>query len=682
MIPRTYPSTFAPNGQQQMVVYFLTSVVGLQRWVDYIPVHLSDGGVENSYNNNGYINVAIVPSLGGTVQAWKDYIPVYQDAAATDAWQVSSVGYIPYNYSGFGDASLILDFTNGGALDSRVTFTRTTSGTYFNSSGILSNSPANFLTYSEQFNNVIWVKSRASITVNAVNSPDGTLTGDKLVEDTTASNTHFISQTVTNANAAYTYSVYVKAAERNVAFVGMTDGVTALVGAFVDLSTGALTNSTGGSWTSFSSTSTSVGNGWWRVSVTATRGAGTTTGCNIYPCLSAGSVAYTGDGTSGIYVWGAQLETGSTATNYIPTTTAINYAPRFDYNPTTLAPLGLLIEESRTNSLKYSQDFSNAAWTKFNTSLTSNAIVAPSGILEASLLTDNSTPAVEHFLEQSITTFTNQAYTQSIYVKAATASSFQLVVVAIGSSNTVSNIQFNQSAGVYVPAFQTSGLITSASATAVGNGWYRCSVVYTLNGTVTYHALRVYPFNLGSYAGTGIGHYFWGAQLEAGAFSTSYIPTTAAAATRAADNAVITGTNFSSWYNATEGTLCTSVVTATTTTVGAALSINDNTSSNAIQIYYFGSAQYQVVTGGVSQATLSASSTGTFKAAGTYKVNDFAASFNGAAATTDTSGTIPTVSQLRIGALGGGSSHLNGTIKYIAYYPLRLSNAELQRLTS
>ena len=394
--------------------------------------------------------------------------------------------------------SLSLNFTSG-VLDSRVTFTRASTGTYYNSSGVLTSAAinearfdynpttlaprgllieeqrANSLTYSEQFNNVIWVKSRASITANAVNSPDGTLTGDKLVEDTTASNTHFVSQTVTNANAAYTYSVYVKAAERNVAFVGMTDGVTALSGAFIDLSTGVLTNSTGGSWTSFSSISTSVGNGWWKVSVTATRGAGTTTGCNIYPCLNVGSISYTGDGTSGIYIWGAQL--------------------------------------------------------------------------------------------------------------------------------------------------------------------------------------------------------------EAGAFPTSYIPTTAAAATRAADVAVITGTNFSSWYNATEGTLCTSVVTATTTTVGAALSINDNTSSNAIQIYYFGSAQYQVVTGGVSQATLAATSTGTFKAAGAYKVNAFAASFNGAAATTDTSGTIPTVSQLRIGALGGGSSHLNGTIKYIAYYPRRLSNAQLQALT-
>jgi hypothetical protein len=60
MVPRTYPSTFAPSGQQQMVVYFLTSVVGLQRWSDYIPVKLSNGGVENSNNNNGYINVAIV----------------------------------------------------------------------------------------------------------------------------------------------------------------------------------------------------------------------------------------------------------------------------------------------------------------------------------------------------------------------------------------------------------------------------------------------------------------------------------------------------------------------------------------------------------------------------------------------------------------------------------------------
>jgi hypothetical protein len=191
----------------------------------------------------------------------------------------------------------------------------------------------NVLTYSEQLNDAAWEKTRASITANATIAPDGTISADKLVEDTTASNTHFIRNIIENGNATYTFSVYIKPAERSFAFVGMTDGVTALVGAEVNLSTGALSNSSSGSWTGLTTSSTSVGNGWLRVVITATRGAGTSTGCSVRIGQSISSFTYTGDGTSGIYVWGAQLEAGSFATSYIPTTTAsVTRAPDVSFS--------------------------------------------------------------------------------------------------------------------------------------------------------------------------------------------------------------------------------------------------------------------------------------------------------------------------------------------------------------
>jgi hypothetical protein len=98
MIPRTYPTTYeTSNGRQQMVVYVLSSVSGLDRWVDYIPVkEIVTPSSINTTNNNGAILVDMLDSLNSK-QAWKDYIPVYLDASATDAWQVSSVGFIPVN---------------------------------------------------------------------------------------------------------------------------------------------------------------------------------------------------------------------------------------------------------------------------------------------------------------------------------------------------------------------------------------------------------------------------------------------------------------------------------------------------------------------------------------------------------------------------------------------------------
>ena len=742
MIPRTYPSTFAPNGQQQMVVYFLSSVTGLQRWVDYIPVRLTNGGVENSYDNNGYINVTIIQSLVGA-QAWNQYIPVYLDVAATDVWQVNAVGYIPYNYSQSGDASLILDFTNGGALDSRITFTRASSGSYYNSGGYLqlasTNSPrfdynpatlqpqgllieearTNLLTYSSEFNDAVWVKGAVTVGGNITTSPDGALSAAAVVPSTVNTN-HYVVRGVTRSTGSYTYSVYAKA--NGYGFIALQ--IKDLAGVFkwgqFNISTGVVVNNSG----ALSTAIQSVGNGWYRCIFTFDSGTGVGAPNDS---IQIGSIAgnfgggFAGDGVSGVLLWGAQLEAGAFATSYIPSTntfvsrastgtyygsngliqTAAIDVARSNYNPAnlTLQPT-LLLEAAATNLLTYSSAFNQAIWNKYNTSLTSNAIVSPSGILEASLITDNSTPAVEHFLEEAISTYTNQTYTQSIYVKAATASSFQFVVVAVGSSSAVSNIQFDQSSGVYSPAFKTNGLITSATATNVGNGWYRCSVVYTLNGTVTAHSLRFYPFTLGIYAGTGVGHYIWGAQLEAGAFATSYIPTvaatvtrsadvsTSAAATRAQDNAVIS--TLTPWFNATEGTLLVTADTYTTTPAIPRITASLSSPPNGyVMLKVVRPSQLTGLTVVNDAGVVSADIVGAAGVvntmttiAGAYKANDFALGDRGGLYGPDLSGSLPTnFTALYIGS-DGITTQQNGHIARLAYYKRRLSNAELQSITS
>lgn len=175
----------------------------------------------------------------------------------------------------------------------------------------------NTLTYTEQFENSAWSKQRSSITANAIVSPDGQTTADKLIEDTTASNTHHMATQFakTVAVGPTSFSVYLKAAERTRAQVGLSDNATG--GLFIDinLATGSFTTSKSGTWTSFVAAVDSLGNGWYRCAVSGTQATGFALPL-VYIANDAGATSYTGNGTSGIYVWGAQLERSSAATPY------------------------------------------------------------------------------------------------------------------------------------------------------------------------------------------------------------------------------------------------------------------------------------------------------------------------------------------------------------------------------
>ena len=153
MIPVTYPSSVSTSKESQMVVFALSSVAGLQRWTDYIPVKYQSTGsdVPNSFNTNGYIACDFITSLTGK-QAWVDYIPVFVDNAATTAWQVSDTGFIPFNTLAGGGTyvSLDLNFINATALDSRITFSRGTNATLTGSNGLIQYAPHNLLTNSEE----------------------------------------------------------------------------------------------------------------------------------------------------------------------------------------------------------------------------------------------------------------------------------------------------------------------------------------------------------------------------------------------------------------------------------------------------------------------------------------------------------------------------------------------------
>jgi hypothetical protein len=245
-----------------------------------------------------------------------------------------------------------------------INFTRTSAATFVGSNGLIQTTPAsvNLLTFTQEFDNAVWGKTRATVTANAIAAPDGTLTADKLVDDTSASTTHPLDRSATIAlSTTYTFSVYLKGAGRNFARILLGDsagGNAAWVG--VNLTTGATSTGTNGTgWAVGSASATSVGDDWWRVAITSTSAASTTGAMLIYGGSSTTSVVYTGDGTSGIFLWGAQLELGSTATTYTRNFGGL-FPPRFDYDPVTLAPKGILIEEQRTNLFLQSETFDNA----------------------------------------------------------------------------------------------------------------------------------------------------------------------------------------------------------------------------------------------------------------------------------------------------------------------------------
>ena len=174
----------------------------------------------------------------------------------------------------------------------------------------------NILAYSEQMDNGYWTLSAATVTANAGTAPNNTVTADNIIENTATTN-HFLAKNITWVSGnSYTLSVYVKrpgASTRNVRIYFPTTqfgGVAS--GGFFDTSTGAVISSEGG----VSTTTQSVGNGWFRFSISKAATASATSAFIIYVVPTAGTYSYTGDGVSGLSLWGTQLEVNSSPTAY------------------------------------------------------------------------------------------------------------------------------------------------------------------------------------------------------------------------------------------------------------------------------------------------------------------------------------------------------------------------------
>jgi hypothetical protein len=434
-----------------------------------------------------------------------------------------------------------------------------------------------------------------------------------------------------------------------------------------------------GTWTT-----RAITNGWARYEVTQTVTAGAkTAGIRI---VTSGDV---------IEVWGAQLEQRSASLGYIATTTQVitNYvptlltapagSPRFDHNPTTGESLGLLLEEQRTNLTTNSEDVTQSNWTKSQVVVDSNATIAPSGQLTADKVSPNTVNG-RHYIQIGPATSSTR---NSFYIKYA---GWEWIDFRSENTSTSGNAYFNTLTGQVVNLDNSS----IETVTTLPNGWFR--VTHRSLTTVISSCRIVFASGLGGIGAEFIvpqlnniignnysGIYIWGAQIETAAFPTSYIPTVASQVTRSADAASMTGANFTSWYRADEGTLYADInPRALATTSG--ISINDNTTSNRIRLATTSvSDQGTVTTSGTDQAVINggtpAANTNMRLALG-YKANDFGLSLNASTTSTDTVGTVPVVNQLQIGA--ETTSRGNLTLKKVAYYPSKLTSAQLQAITT
>jgi hypothetical protein len=543
------------------------------------------------------------------------------------------------------------------------TFTRATTATRVNSDGLVELVPYNLLSYSEQFDNAYWTKRGSTITANVTTAPDGQTTADELKDDT-SSFLHdlFFEPTGYAENSYFTLSAFVKANTISACrlIASQTGNVNYAFASF-NLSTKATTATLSGTFTNPTSKIDTFPNGWLRVSLTFQTGSGgaltwSSSGCSIRLEKPYQTQIYTGTGQS-LYVWGAQLVEGSNALPYQKTETRLNI-PRIDYS------LGgcpnILLEPQRTNVWLNSDDFNAGTISSNLITYTANTTetTAPNGTNTADKfeVTTSGGDARRRFTR----TIAIQNFSLSLYVKGAAGQKFQLFLARdsfaeLKDINTTLN-------GEWQRIVLNDSFSTTSSTVVMG-----VEFGFTSDDSV---AGQIY--------------YLWGAQLEAGSYATSYIPTTTASVTRNQDVCVKTG--ISSLIGQTEGTIFFDANFDDSDTVN--FSISDGTSSNYVLIDTTSARSVfaRVQQGGVTQAQISTTSSfysvgERLKCAIAYKSNDFAFYINGTSIGTDNSGSVPTLDQLRFSRWNGAlaaTQRINQTI----LFPTRLTNDQLEQLTT
>jgi hypothetical protein len=557
---------------------------------------------------------------------------------------------------------------NGGsvsslALLSGFTFTRASLAMGYDATGKLTYGPNNLCLQSQALGTSPWGSQSAGagsapiVTNNYAVAPDGTMTATRVQVS--------LGGGTVSGDQSYPVQGCTCPTARGSFYVKTNDGSTKTI--YVR-GQNAATKVVTGTWT--------------RIDFEA----GTLSGTQFGIGLRGGQSPACSD-SADLLVWGAQLEAvtyQTTPSTYYPTTSAAYYGPRLVYDPVTLASLGILVEEARTNLLLYSQDFATT-WVPTAATVTANATTSPDGTSNADTLKEDSA-TTGHYVEQSIVKAASAiTYTTSVYVKRGSGTrNMQLRVDALSGANAVLvdfdlgavTATFNSQAGTFTYSTGT------ATITSVGSGWYRCS--YTLTtGTELFVRARcsMLSGSTVTYTGDNTSSLFlFQAQLEAGTGASSPIPTTTAAVTRAADVPNLTGLTLPAAYTLVAEGICPTLVSGNfpamlgfTGSVGISVA-----GSNGAPGANMGGATYNTSFGALRTAGQSVNAA--FRA----ETNNANGAGNGTLGAVDTSFTPTTgaITNFYFGLSSSAANPWNSTISRIRIFNRALADAQLQSLTA
>ena len=522
--------------------------------------------------------------------------------------------------------------------DADFDFDRNSTGTRVNEDYLIEDVPYNLVSYSENFN-TNWQKiGSPTIEDNNIIAPNGTLTGAKLTRGTNT--TPLRGNNVTSLGQPFTFSIYAKKGNHNQINLDIGDELNA---------TYTLTDD----WKRFTVTSTP--NTYTHIDITL-------------PFSTSGDF---------IYIWGAQVVKGDQPKDYLKTTDRLDI-PRIDY---TNGEPSILLEKSRTNLVTYSNDFTNAAWDKDNSTITANSTTSPEGLVNASKLTED-TATSSHRVEETVTVSNGATVTCSVYAKKGERN-----FILLFESNSADGAYFNLDTGKFV---RVDGTPVDYNIQDLKNGWYRCSIVVTVPSTsCRFQIYMTQTSNTSSYTGDGSSSMFiYGAQVEVGSYSTSLIHTSGSTVTRSSDVANNAGN--SDLFNDSEGVLYAEIAALSNVASHRRITISDGTNNNRIVVGYNTTTNqifYFVKVGGSTVASgnyTPINITEFKKIAIKYKVNDFAFYVDGIVRHTDSSGAVfsaNTLNSLQFAQGSGDDLFFLGRAKMVAVFKEALTDLELEKLT-
>jgi len=358
--------------------------------------------------------------------------------------------------------------------------------------------------------------------------------------------------------------------------------------------------------------------------------------------------------------------------------TAAGAIINFAANVPRITDRGVLIEEARTNLLLRSQEFDNAAWTLLGGTVTANATAAPDGTTTADRFVEDTSTGFHHVTVSGMGAA--GAHTASVFAK---PNGRNWIVVRNEGLDTF----FNVSTG----AIGTVAAGATATISPAANGFFRCTVTRTMASAAAITFRMATADGVSSYTGDGTsGVFLWGAQLEAGAFPTSYIPTTGAAATRAAD-VMLVGSLSSFGYPVTLVTRWSrqgGTDAATFYNVASLERASPVNESAIFQRHTTNDIRAFQRTNGTQEADLSCG-TGSIgsvqNAAARFASNNVAGSFNGQTVAVDSVVATPTdrPATLCVGSRSTGTTaFLCGYVNSVSVLPYAATDAQLQALTT